>query len=206
MFKYLMQMATIAIPASVSFCCFLPYRMKALKAMKLYSPLRREIGLIVYVSIISGILALTLWPAYLWQDTSGVWGDLLIAIDRPSWDFAVDLIPFSTFSAYIRSAIDGGAIYIIDMCIHTMGNIIMFMPIGFGMSLLFRDVTRKQVFLIGCGFSVFIEIAQYFIARNVAFDDVLLNTIGTVCGYQVYKFCLKRNRTLFESFHCKERE
>lgn len=206
MLKYLMRIAMIAIPASIAFCCFLPYRMKALKAMRLHSPLRREIGLVVYVSIIAGILALTLWPAYYREDTAGVWGNLRILIDRPSWDYSVDLIPFSTFGAYIHSAIENGAGYIFDLCIHTMGNVIMFMPIGFGTSLLFRDVTRKQVFLIGCGLSVFIEIAQYFIVRNVAFDDVLLNTIGAMLGYQVYKLCLKKKRTLLESFLCRECE
>lgn len=206
MLKYLMRIVMAAFPASIVFCCFLPYRMKALKAMKLYSPLRREIGLVIYVSVIAGVLALTLWPTYYWENTAGIWGNLRILIDRPSLGYAVDLIPFSTFSAYINSALEHGAVYIFDMCIHTMGNIIMFMPIGFGAPLLFRNVTRKQVFLIGCGMSVFIELAQFFIVRNVAFDDVLLNTIGAVLGYCLYKICLKKKRALLEGFLCRERE
>ena len=44
--------------------------------MNLHSGWQREIGLILFVVSIFGILALTLWPTYIWEDSPGIWGDI----------------------------------------------------------------------------------------------------------------------------------
>lgn len=80
---YLLEILAVCVPAIIVFLCFKPYRMKALAAMKLKSSRQREIALILFVASIFGILALTLWPSYVWEDSPGMWGHLRILIGRP---------------------------------------------------------------------------------------------------------------------------
>ena len=200
------KMMFLAIPAAIVFSCFYPYRKKALQAMKLKSSMQREIGLILFVMTIFGIFAVTLWPTYYWEDTAGVWGNLRLLIDRPSFDTDLNLIPFSTVIDYVKDAIERGPIYIIDFFIHLFGNIIMFAPVGFLVSALFRNPTWKRSAIIGCGMASFIEIVQYFIMRNTAVDDVIYNTFGCVCGYLLYLCIAKKNTRFLEKLRCVEAE
>lgn len=100
--QYLQRVLIVAIPAVLVFLCFTPYRMKALSAMNLRTSRKHEAGLILFVTSIFGILALTLWPTYIWMDSPGVWGDIRILIDRPSWKSNLSLIPFTVFKDYIE--------------------------------------------------------------------------------------------------------
>ena len=53
--QYVSRILIISLPAVVVFLCFMPYRMRALKAMNLHSGWQREIGLILFVVSIFGI-------------------------------------------------------------------------------------------------------------------------------------------------------
>mgnify|MGYP000596959507 CR=1 FL=1 len=100
--QYLQRVLIVAIPAVLVFLCFTPYRMKALSAMNLHTSRKHEAGLILFVTSIFGILALTLWPTYIWMDSPGVWGDIRILIERPTWKSNLSLIPFTVFKDYIE--------------------------------------------------------------------------------------------------------
>ena len=75
----------------------------------------------------------------------------------------------------------------------TILNIILFIPFGFFSSSVFKNLRTKQVYiiLIGFSFSVCIEFIQSFCGRCVQLEDVLMNTLGTFIGYQVYIYLLK---------------
>lgn len=47
--QYVSRILIISLPAVIVFLCFMPYRMRALKAMNLHSGWQREIGLILFV-------------------------------------------------------------------------------------------------------------------------------------------------------------
>ena len=98
--QYLQRVLIVAIPAVLVFLCFTPYRMKALSAMNLHTSRKHEAGLILFVTSIFGVLALTLWPTYIWMDSPGVWGDIRILIDRPTWKSNLSLIPFTVQRLY----------------------------------------------------------------------------------------------------------
>jgi len=69
-----------------------------------------------------------------------------------------------------------------------LGNIIMMMPIGFLLPLFFRHLRKwYQVGLIGGAMSLLIEVSQLFLWRGTDIDDVLLNVVGTLAGYIVWK-------------------
>lgn len=182
---YIGRIAAICLPAALVFLCFRPYRMKALGAMKLKSTLQREIALVLFVVSIFGVLSLTLWPTVIWWKQGGVWGSLVILIERPTWTTGVNLVPFSVFRDYLDDLYSGPSLFI-SAIINLFGNLALFVPIGLFPALLFRQATWKRSLLLGFLMSCFIEFAQYFIMRNVAVDDVILNTAGAACGYFLF--------------------
>lgn len=48
--------------------------------------------------------------------------------------------------------------------------------------------------------SAFIEAAQYFMMRNSAVDDVILNTAGAMVGFAIYKILSKKCSSFTDSF------
>lgn len=87
---------------------------------------------------------------------------------------------------------NGGSTYIL--------NIIMCVPFGFLVPLIWKRVTLAGT--IGSGFllSFMIEASQLLNRRNSAVDDLLMNTIGAAIGYllylvyrQVYRYLYKKS-------------
>ena len=199
--QYVSRILIISLPAVIVFLCFMPYRMRALKAMNLHSGWQREIGLILFVVSIFGILALTLWPTYIWEDSPGIWGNIRILIDRPAWKSSLSVVPFSVFKDYFEDLLKSPVYFFVTL-INFFGNLAMFIPIGFFSALLFRNATLKRSAIIGFGMSTFIEVAQYFIMRNTAVDDIILNTLGAICGYWVYRLLRKMFPCFSRKFIC----
>lgn len=67
-------------------------------------------------------------------------------------------------------------------------NVIMLMPLGFLLPYIWRNFRNPiKVALTGLAFSIFIEFAQLPTNRLVDIDDLLMNTLGAVLGYVVWK-------------------
>lgn len=66
-------------------------------------------------------------------------------------------------------------------------NIIMFMPLGFLLPLIWEKYRNPiKVFFTGFGFSLSIELCQLLNRRNTDIDDLLMNTLGAILGYLVW--------------------
>ncbi|MCL2254780.1 MAG: VanZ family protein [Lachnospiraceae bacterium] len=105
----------------------------------------------------------------------------------------VNFVPFLTINEYIQFLFSG---YRIFGFINIAGNIIMFLPFGYIVSMLFPK-TRKLIKIIFLSFifSVFIETTQYIFACGVAdIDDVILNTFGGAVGYLSFVILAKFRR------------
>lgn len=200
---YLLEILAVCVPAIIVFLCFKPYRMKALAAMKLKSSRQREIALILFVASIFGILALTLWPSYVWEGSPGMWGHLRILIGRPTWQSNLSLVPFTVFKDYWDDLLKSPVFFFVTL-LNFFGNLAIFVPIGLFPALLFRNATWKRSAMIGLGMSSFIEITQYLIMRNTAVDDVILNTAGAMCGYLIYLLIRRRFPGFAAGFLCQE--
>jgi glycopeptide antibiotics resistance protein len=187
--RYLLQMSVLAVPAAVIFTCFFPYRHKALTAMGLQSGISREIGLAIFVMTIFGILAVTLKPAMVWERTPGVWGNVTLYIDRPNYMTNVNLTPFYMLRIYKAFYGLGDVLYII---VNFLGNMLVFLPLGFFPALLFRQESWWRSALTGCCVSFFVEWGQYFLLRQSDVDDVILNTLGGLLGYLLFCFIPKK--------------
>lgn len=200
--QYLLQMAVLAVPAAIVFLCFFPYRRKALTAMGLQSSFHREAALVLFVMTVFGILAVTLKPTMVWHSSPGIWGDVTLYIDRPNRMTNVNLTPFYMFRIYKASYGLGDLVYII---INFIGNMAVFIPIGLFPALLFRKAKWYRSALIGCGFSVFIEVSQYFVMRQTDIDDVILNTLGALWGYGLYLLMRRFFPVFTSSFQCQKK-
>ena len=108
-----------------------------------------------------------------------------------------NLIPFKVLvETYNEVFING---YINYFIINFLGNIILFMPFGFIIPLLW-NVSNKKVIIIGFCSSLFIEICQLFLTRGTDVDDLILNTLGILLGLLLYKLLYKKFNKYMDKF------
>lgn len=74
----------------------------------------------------------------------------------------------------------------------TIANVLMFLPLGFIVPVAFDKARSflKTAFSMML-FSLFIEVVQYFIGRSADIDDLMLNTLGGILGYLVFRIFSK---------------
>lgn len=112
----------------------------------------------------------------------------------------INLIPFRVFqdNYYAITELNFWQPFIINF----LGNICIFIPIGFMIPLLWSKFNRLwKVSLIGLSISLFIEITQLSQARSSDIDDLWLNTVGSILGYCVHiiiKKCFPKANHLFK--------
>lgn len=103
----------------------------------------------------------------------------------------INLIPFKSTFMYINGfdsqhLLDPYNLEIVLM--NTIGNIIIFVPFGFLIPLLFKQVNNvKLACKIFIKFIFLIELLQLFTFTGVFdIDDIILNTLGALIGYCTY--------------------
>lgn len=136
----------------------------------------REIVLAAFVLFMIGLLALALQGRY--QMPSRM---LASARERISTGVGINLVPFRSIQAYfVHYGLDG-------FLVNFVGNIVMFVPWGFGLTLLWKKNQRIWIIaLYSLGLTVMIETIQLFIGRSVDVDDLILNFIGSCLGAVAY--------------------
>lgn len=76
--------------------------------------------------------------------------------------------------------------YLAYQLLYSLGNILMFVPLGFLIPLLFKKMNRWfYVLVIGFSCSLMIEIVQalFTLTRRGTVDDLFFNTLGALLGY-----------------------
>ena len=74
---------------------------------------------------------------------------------------------------------------------NVLGNIILFIPLGIFSSYYIKNKTFIPIFFISFIVSCSIEFAQSMIDRTADIDDVILNVLGGILGYIIYKYANK---------------
>lgn len=96
-------------------------------------------------------------------------------------DIRINEISFIPFKGIIEM-LQGGVTT--HSFINIVGNIVMFMPIGFLVPLLYDKLNSFiKVVLFGFTTSLIIELTQLFLIRGTDVDDLMLNTMGAILGY-----------------------
>ena len=108
-----------------------------------------------------------------------------------------NLIPFRVFAMTYEEVFANGNLH--ALLINFLGNIVMFMPFGFIIPLLW-NVSDGKVVLLGFTVSVTIEVSQFFLPRSTDVDDLLLNTLGAFLGLILYKAVARCAGIFFAKF------
>ena len=161
------------------------------------------LAVLFFVLFLSGLAALTLFPAKFWPYVvdfiaSGTplahfeWGKFYPTFT--GWD---DLNLQLELFREIKRAFKGPWVFFI-----MLGNIGIFVPIGFFTALLWRKPRWWRSLLAGFGCSCFIELVQPYIGRCGDVDDILLNTAGALLGYILYRLLHLICGTYLDHFQC----
>lgn len=96
----------------------------------------------------------------------------------------INLIPFKTIMQFITS--DMG---IKNILTNIAGNIVAFMPLGLLIPIVFKSLNGFWKVLSGVLLTTFmIEAAQFLFAAGISdIDDIILNLLGGILGYMLYK-------------------
>lgn len=139
----------------------------------------REIILALFVLFMTGLLALT------FENGTDILRQQSIfrqAKERLQSGIGINFAPFHTIRAFIKYSPGWRGIMI-----NIVGNIVMFLPWGLGLPLLWK---KYQSFLhlafMSLALPVCIEFVQLFIGRSVDIDDVILNFVGGMLGGLIY--------------------
>ncbi len=110
--------------------------------------------------------------------------------DTVSWS-TNNFVPFKEIMRYDF----GSALFFKNI----IGNILLFLPFGFFVSYLIKskDVILPLIICIVC--SISIETVQLYIGRVFDVDDIILNVIGGILGYFVYRVMYDFNSKLPEA-------
>lgn len=100
----------------------------------------------------------------------------------------INIAPLKTVMLYLTSPYNNTNNTIMNIA----GNIVAFMPMGFLLPISTRFKNFTKVIIIVLIATICIETLQYIIGAGVAdIDDVILNTLGGVMGYIIYKIFVR---------------
>ncbi|MBQ2953252.1 MAG: VanZ family protein [Clostridia bacterium] len=141
-------------------------------------PLAREVALALFVAFMTGLLHLTL---------CGEWGSpaamIASALERLRTGDKIHLRPFGTIGPQLCSFFT-----LTTSWSQLLGNVLLFMPWGFCLPLLWRRF-RRPLRMVGMALALTcsIELVQLFIGRYVEVDDILLNASGALLGAGLWR-------------------
>ena len=191
--KLFLFFAVRTIPAFViTFLVFSMLRVKFFSHRKINSTGFREFLLSLFAGYIAFLVIMLFTPnSYiansginLTNENFDFVGNFKDRISSGAW--GVNLVPFRTIRNYIKYS------GFLHTMINIFGNIIIFVPFGILLAEIFPK-TRNILKILGITFatSFFVEFIQFFIGRSVDIDDLILNLLGSVIGYFIWKKILR---------------
>nr|WP_316624874.1 VanZ family protein [uncultured Ruminococcus sp.] len=146
----------------------------------------REIVLLIFVMYCVGVASQTFIPKIEFGNTK------LFLVNQNVFG-EINLIPGKVLvDSYYEVIYNYNYLYFI---VNVIGNIILFVPIGFLIPTLWKNVSMKHILIIALSSSLCIELLQLPQARGTDIDDLWLNVIGAFIGYWVY-FLLTKNKKI----------
>lgn len=141
----------------------------------------RELSLGLFACYLAGLFALVCTPANMWSYLfyflkHGYSGGEL----APLFSGEFNLMP--TIFRYISGEYTGGSWISFMM----LGNVAMYLPMGFLLMWVWRGATFAKVLGVGLGISLATELIQPIVGRSFDTDDLILNAVGVVIGAALY--------------------
>lgn len=95
-----------------------------------------------------------------------------------------NLIPFKTILGYLA----GEPTWKIATC-NLLGNVIVLVPFGFLLAVLYQKIRWNRVLLMGMFTGTILELLQVIFKSGILdIDDIILNSMGVVIGYLLFVF------------------
>lgn len=192
----------LALYSLIAFAIYSIFRFLHLKLThKKPESIVHEIVIALFVSYLFGLMSQTVFPLIRF-DLNAISccfpsGNILKIslkgikyIHENEIERTLNLIPFKTIKQYLSGALVEyyGSFYNwkADAVLNILGNIMLFMPIGFLLPLTKKPFEKFYgTVLFAIAFSLIIETAQYFIGRGTDIDDLMMNTLGAILGYLI---------------------
>ena len=152
---------------------FLKYEKVQCKVYK--TDVKRELCMSMFFLYVAAILSMTLVMDAQYSSINDM---LIYARERiRSWE-DINMVPFRTITRFLNDSVSRDV-----FLINIVGNIVMFIPWGLGLGLLWKK-NRKLVRMIvwSAALPLFVETMQLFVGRSVDIDDWILNFIGSMIG------------------------
>lgn len=138
----------------------------------------KEIMKLLFTCYLTGLISLVILPANFWLD-------FFDGVFLGWWD---EMLPFFSFSGFnlvpsLIKALSGELT--IGSWVKTMliGNIAMFLPLGFFLPFVTERVNRKNIFVVSIAVPFIVELLQMVFGRSFDVDDLICNFIGIVAGF-----------------------
>ena len=191
---YFFQVIPITILVGI---IYVVIRITEIKKNKQRIKWSNEIIKLLFSCYLTGLVSLIILPANFWLN-------LFDGIFLGWWD---EMIPFFSFGGFnffpsFIKALSGELV--IGNWIKTMliGNIAMYLPLGFFLPFVTEKVDRKNIFAVSAVIPLIIELLQMILGRCFDVDDLICNFIGIVLGFFI-AYIIRNNkgkrRTNFDS-------
>lgn len=149
----------------------------------------REIVLLIFIMYCVGVASQTFIPKIEFGNTK------LFLVNQNVFG-EINLIPGKVLvDSYYEVIHNYNYLYFI---VDVIGNISLFVPIGFLIPTLWKNVSMKHILIIALSSSLCIELLQLPQARGTDIDDLWLNVIGAVVGFWIYTILLTNQ--IFQRF------
>ncbi len=149
----------------------------------------REIVLLIFIMYCVGVASQTFIPKIEFGNTK------LFLVNQNVFG-EINLIPGKVLvDSYYEVIHNYNYLYFI---VDVIGNISLFVPIGFLIPTLWKNVSMKHILIIALSSSLCIELLQLPQARGTDIDDLWLNVIGAVVGFWIYTILLRNQ--IFQRF------
>ncbi|GGM27936.1 hypothetical protein GCM10011351_12290 [Paraliobacillus quinghaiensis] len=119
-----------------------------------------------------------------------VWLDPSEVLVKQSYNY----IPFQTISLYVNQLIEG-FIPLRVIVINLLGNVVVTVPIGLWFG--YKRIKVKRAMMFATAVPVVMEVGQFifheigYVSRTVDIDDWILNFVGILFGYFIFK-CVEK--------------
>ena len=98
----------------------------------------------------------------------------------------LNLLPGDTIQRFLR--VWDSPVYHRAAIVNLIGNVVMFIPLGFGLPWAFSCLRKYwKTLLLSAGIIVFVEVIQLFtLLGHCDVDDLILNLVGVTAGYVLW--------------------
>ena len=149
-----------------------------IKRNKLKIEWLKEIMKLLFTCYLTGLISLVILPANFWLD-------FFDGVFLGWWDEMLPIFSFGGFNLVpsLIKALSGELT--IGSWVKTMliGNIAMFLPLGFFLPFVTERVNKKNIFVVSIAVPFIVELLQMIFGRSFDVDDLICNFIGIVAGF-----------------------